>query len=66
MMHMLTAIPPIPTSVASSDVMFWVMIGLLIALFLVDTTLWVIGSRRIAQEESQLKKARQQYEPAPV
>jgi hypothetical protein len=66
MMHMMMATPPIPTSMTSSDVMFWGMIGLLVALFLLATTLWVIGSRRIAQGQSQMKKARRQYEASPV
>ena len=38
----------------------------LVALFLLATTLWVIGSRRIAQGQSQTKKARRQYEASPV
>ena len=66
MMHMMMAIPPIPTSMTSSDVMIWGLIGLLVALFLVATTLWVIGSRHIAQEQSQVKKLRRHYEPTPV
>ncbi len=66
MMHMMMAIPPIPTSMASSDVMIWGLIGLLVALFLLATTLWVIGSRHIVQEQSQVKKLRRQYEPTPV
>ena len=66
MMHMMMAIPPIPTSMTSSEVMFWGMIGLLVALFLLATTLWVIGSRRIAQEQSQMKEAGRQYEASPL
>jgi hypothetical protein len=66
MMHMMMAIPPIPTSMTSSDVMFWGMIGLLVALFLLATTLWIIGSRRIAQRQSQMKEAEGQYEASPL
>jgi hypothetical protein len=66
MMHMMTAIPPIPTSMTSSDVVFWGIIGLLIALFLLATTLWVIGSQRIAQGQSQMKEAAGQYEASPL
>jgi hypothetical protein len=66
MMHMLMAIPPIPTSMTFNVVMFWGMIGLMAALFLLVTALWIIGSRRIAQEQSQMKKAERQYEATPV
>jgi hypothetical protein len=66
MMHLMMAIPPIPTNMTSSDVMFWGMIGLLVVLFLLATTLWVIGSRRIAQGQSQMIKATRQREPSPV
>ena len=66
MMHMMMAIPPIPTSMTSNAVMFWGMIGLLVALFLLATTLWVIGSRRIAQEQSQMKEAEGKYETSPL
>jgi hypothetical protein len=65
MMHMMTAIPPIPTTMTSSDVLFWGMIGLLVALFLLATTLWVIGSRRIAQRQYEASP-RFQYDEQPV
>ena len=66
MMRMMMAIPPIPRSMPSSEVQFWGMIGLLVALFLLATILWVIGSRRIAQEQSQMKEAKGQYEASPL
>jgi hypothetical protein len=65
MMHMMMPIPPIHTIMTSSDVLFWGMIGLLVALFLLATTLWVIGSWRIAQEQSQIKEAGRQYDEQP-
>jgi flagellar biosynthesis/type III secretory pathway M-ring protein FliF/YscJ len=66
MLDIMTAIPPIhPTTATSSDVMFWAMIGLLVVLFLVATILWIVGSRRIAQRQSQVKEAGWQYEAAP-
>jgi hypothetical protein len=64
MMHMMMAIPPIPTTLTSSAVMFWGMIGLLVALFLLATTLWVIGSRRIAQRQYEASP-RLQYDEQP-
>ena len=65
MMHMMTAIPSIPTSMTSSDVLFWGMIGLQVALFLLATTLWIIGSRRIAQRQSLMKEVGRQYAEQP-
>lgn len=63
MLRLLTAIPPIPRSMmASSDVVFWVMIGLLAVLALVAIVLWVVGNRRIAEGQAQVKKAGHQYE----
>jgi hypothetical protein len=46
-------------------VLFWWMIGLMVALFLLATILWVIGSRRIAQRQSQIKEAEWQNEASP-
>ncbi len=66
MMYMMTAFPQIPSSMTSSDVMFWGMIGLLVALFVLATTLWIIGSRRIAQEQAQMKEAVGQHEVSPL
>ncbi len=65
MMHVMMPIPQFPTIMTSSDVMFWGMIGLLVALFLLATTLWVVGSLRIAQMQSQMKEVGQQYEEQP-
>jgi hypothetical protein len=66
MMDIMIGIPPIhPATATSSDVMFWAMIGLLVVLFLVATILWVVGSRRIAQRQSRMKEAGQQYEASP-
>jgi uncharacterized membrane protein len=50
-------IPPMHRSMMTSgDAAFWVMIGLLAVLILVATFLWVVGSRRIAQRQSQVKE----------
>jgi len=68
MMDLMFGIPPIPLHTATTtsyDVVFWVMIGLLVALFLLATTLWVVGSRRLAQRQSQMKEAGQKYEASP-
>jgi hypothetical protein len=65
MMHLMMPIPPNITNMISSDVLFWGMIGLLVALFLVATTLWVVGSQRIALKQSQMKEAGLQYEEQP-
>ena len=65
MMHTMRPIPPIPTIMTSIVVPFWWMIGLIVALFLLATILWVIGSRRIAQRQSQIKEAERQNEVAP-
>ena len=63
MLQLLTVIPPIPRStMASSGVAFWVMIGLLAVLALVATILWVVGNRRIAQGQPQVKEAPDRYE----
>lgn len=65
MMQAMMPIPPIHATATSSDVLFWGMIGLLVALFLLATILWIVGSRRIAQKQSQVKEAVRQYEASP-
>jgi hypothetical protein len=65
MMHMMMPIPPIHTTMPFNFVLFWWMIGLMVALFLLATILWVIGSRRIAQRKSQIKEAEWQKEAFP-
>ena len=66
MMDILMGIPPIhPAAATSSDVMFWALIGLLVVLFVVATIFWVVGSRRIAQRQSQVKEAGRQYAASP-
>ncbi len=65
MMHTMMPIPPIHTAMPFNFVLFWWMIGLMVALFLLATILWVIGSRRIAQRQSQIKEAELQNEVAP-
>ena len=65
MMHLMMPIPLIPTTMTSSDVLFWGMIGLLVALFFLATTLWVVGSRRIAQKQFQMKEVERQYDKQP-
>jgi hypothetical protein len=65
MMQAMMPIPPIHATATSSDVLFWGMIGLLVALFLLATILWIVGSRRIAQRQSQVKEAVRQYEASP-
>ena len=62
MMQALMPIPPIHATATSSDVLFWGMIGLLVALFLLATILWIVGSRRIAQKRSQVKEGVRLYE----
>ncbi len=47
-------------------VMFWGMIVFVLALFLLATILWIVGSRRIAQKQAQLKEAERQYEASPL
>jgi hypothetical protein len=65
MMQAMMPIPPIHATAMSSAVLFWGMIGLLVALFLLATILWIVGSRRIAQKQSQVKEAVRQYEASP-
>jgi hypothetical protein len=65
MMQAMMPIPPIHATAMSSGVLFWGMIGLLVALFLLATILWIVGSRRIAQRQSQVKEAVRQYEAFP-
>ena len=62
MMQAMMPIPPLQATATSSDVLFWGMIGLLVALFLLATILWIGGSRRIAQKQSQIKESVQLYE----
>ncbi len=52
MMQAMMPIPPIHATATSGDVLFWGMIGLLVALFLLATILWIVGSWRIAQRQS--------------
>ena len=65
MMQAMMPIPPIHATATSSDVLFWVIIGLLVALFLLATILWIFGSRRIAQKQSQVKETVRLYEAFP-
>lgn len=65
MMQAMMPIPPIHATAMSSAVLFWGMIGLLVALFLLATILWIVGSRRIAQRKPQVKEPVQQYESYP-
>lgn len=60
-MMSLSPIPPIPATAAINVVVFWGLICFLVALFVLGTTLWVVTSRRIAQKQSQIKEAEQQY-----
>ena len=62
MMQAMMPIPPIHATAMSSDVLFWGMIGLLVALFLLATILWIVGSRHIAQRQSQVKETVRLYE----
>ena len=62
MMQALMPIPPVHATAISSAVLFWGMIGLLVALFLLATILWIVGSRRIAQKQSQVKEGGRLYE----
>ncbi len=66
MMHTMMPIPPIPTTMTFNVVLFWWMIGFVLALVLLATALWVVGSRRIAQRQSQMKETEQQYEAFPL
>ena len=66
MLHMLTMVPPVQRSMMSGgDVAFWVMIGLLVVLALVATVLWIVGNRRIAQRQPQVKDVGHAYETLP-
>jgi len=65
MMQAMMPIPPFHASALSSDVLFWGMIGFLVALFLLATILWIVGSRRIGQRKPQVKELVQQYEAYP-
>jgi hypothetical protein len=65
MMQAMMPIPPIHATATSNDVLFWGMIGLLVALFLLATTLCIVGNRHIAQKQSQVKEAVRQYEAFP-
>jgi hypothetical protein len=65
MMQAMMPIPPLHATAMSSDVLFWGMIGLLVALFLLATILWIVGSQRIAQRQPQIKEPVQQYEAYP-
>ena len=58
MMHLMTVIPPIQKSMlTTSDVVFWVLIGLLVVLAVAATVFWIVGNRRIAQRKSLVKEA---------
>jgi len=65
MMQAMMPIPPIHATATFSDVLFWGMIGLLVALFLLATTLWIVGSQHIAQKQSQVKEAVRLYGASP-
>lgn len=68
MIHKMIGIPPIPlhaTSTTSIDVVFWVMVGFLVALVILTTILWVVGRQRFAKKQSQVKEAGWQYEASP-
>jgi hypothetical protein len=65
MMRIMMPIPPMQAATSSSEVLFWGMIGLLVALFVLATILWIIGNRRIAQRQTQVKEAGGQYEAFP-
>jgi len=65
MMHTMMPIPPIHTTMPFNFVLFWWMIGLMVALFLLATILWIVGSQRIAQRQPQIKEPVQQYEAYP-
>jgi hypothetical protein len=58
-------IPPIPTTTAINDVVFWGLIGFMVVLFLLATILWIVTSRRISQKSSQTQEAERQYEATP-
>lgn len=64
MLRVMMLIPPIHATAMSSAVLFWGMIGLLVALFLLATILRVVGNRRLARQ-SQVKQAGWQYEAPP-
>lgn len=55
----------IPVARTFNDVLFWGLIGLLIAVFLLGTTLWIMGYRRMAQQASQVKEAEPRDEAFP-
>lgn len=66
MMHTMMPIPPIHTTMTFNVVMFWGMIVFVLALFLLATIIWIVGSRRIAQKQAQMKEAERQYEALPL
>jgi hypothetical protein len=66
MMDLMMGLPPIhPAAATSSDVVFWMLIGFLVVVFLAVTALWIVGSRRIAQRQSEVKEAEWRYEAFP-
>ncbi len=65
MMRIMMPIPPMQVATSSSEALFWGMIGLLVALFLLATILWIIGNQRIAQRQIQVKEAGGQNEAFP-
>jgi membrane protein YdbS with pleckstrin-like domain len=54
---MMMPVPPMNTAMAFNDVIFWVIFGLFVAAFLVVTTLWIIGERRIARKQFHVHEA---------
>jgi hypothetical protein len=59
-------VPPMNTAATFNDVIFWIIFGLFVALFLVVTTLWIMGERRIARKSSQVKEAEWQAPLQPL
>jgi len=66
MMPTMFPIPPIHTTMPFNAVMFLGMIVFVLALCLLATIIWIVGSRRIAQKQAQMKEAERQYEASPL
>ena len=62
---LLMPIPPVQAGTPSSEIISWIMIGIIFALFLIGTALWVVGNRRMAHRTPQLPGERQPQEAQP-
>ncbi len=56
---LLMPIPPVQAGTSSSEIISWIMIGIIFALFLVGMALWVVGNRRTTYRTPQLPGDRQ-------